>query len=774
MRGPFVSGLGFVLALALCASPARAAGPPTIGEVWASEVVATSAKLSAEVSPNGSFTFYRFDYLTEAEYEANLGAGREPFAGAAQAPALEAGAIGTGPTVVVSQRPAGLSAKTAYRYRVRAENANGQTVGAALVFTTRGFAGTEPLLDNRGWELVSPLEKNGGQVDPPEGVFGGGVFEAAAGGGSVTYSSGSAFGPEAPAAPQGSQYVSTRNASGWTTQNVTTPMLSGSYGSGEVGVPYQLFSADLGYGLLLNGRHCRDGGEGCPVENPPLPGSGAPAGFQDYYLRAGAGGFSSLLGAGDLAHTSIDSSHFDLSLAAATPDLSHVLLSTCAALTADATEVPDGEGGCVAVESNLYEWAGGALSLVNLLPGEAQGTPGARLAAPSGAVSADGSRVYFTTAEDGAIYLREAGATRLLPETIGGGAAFQAASADGGYAFFTGGGHLYRYRAATGTASDLTPGGGVAGVLGASADGSTVFYQDAAGLERWREGSVSTVAPGAEAAQESDWPPAAGTSRVAADGNTIAFLSRDRLTGYDNTDAESGLPDPELFLWRGGVGLTCVSCNPTGERPTGAASIPGAYANGQVPGSLAAYKPRALSADGRRLFFESADGLVLGDTNGTTDVFEWEAQGEGSCTRAPGCLSSLSGGRDPSPSRFLDASADGSDAFFLTARSLVADDPGSTDVYDARVGGGLPSAPTPIPCGGDACQALPSAPEEPPVGSLVPGPGNPPVSYGKRRPRRRHHRKHRHHRRAHKKKNGKKSKKGKKKGAHRRRGGRRR
>ena len=42
-------------------------------------------------------------------------------------------------------------------------------------------------------------------------------------------------------------------------------------------------------------------------------------------------------------------------------------------------------------------------------------------------------------------------------------------------------GHLWRYTPATDTATDLTPAGGVNGVLGASADGAYVYYQDAAG-----------------------------------------------------------------------------------------------------------------------------------------------------------------------------------------------------------------------------------------------------------------------------------------------------
>ena len=75
-----------------------------------------------------------------------------------------------------------------------------------------------------------------------------------------------------------------------------------------------------------------------------------------------------------------------------------------------------------------------------------------------------------------------------------GAAAFQAASDDGAVAYYTEGTHLYRYDAATHSSSDLTPAGGVVGVLGASTDGSTVYFQDAAALKRWSEGIVTTVA----------------------------------------------------------------------------------------------------------------------------------------------------------------------------------------------------------------------------------------------------------------------------------------
>ena len=45
------------------------------------------------------------------------------------------------------------------------------------------------------------------------------------------------------------------------------------------------------------------------------------------------------------------------------------------------------------------------------------------------------------------------------------------------------------------------------------------------------------------------------------------------LTGYDNTDAASGEPDAEVYLYdaepAASAQLRCVSCNPSGARPSG-------------------------------------------------------------------------------------------------------------------------------------------------------------------------------------------------------------
>ncbi|MGN6275680.1 MAG: hypothetical protein ACTHNP_07095 [Solirubrobacterales bacterium] len=718
-RGVLTFG-GLLATLALLPAGARAA-EPSLGEIWTSEVGAASVTFYGEIDPGGEATTYRFEYATDQAFE------EKGFTGAAKAPAGGSASAGSGSVLVtVSQHVSALRVGTLYHYRLTATNGSGTAESATRTFTTQGAGGAFALPDARGWELVSPAEKNGGAVEGPEQVHGGGVIEAAAGGaGEVTYSSTSSFGGyEALGAPPASQYISRRAAGGWLTANITAPALSGSFGAEPNGVPYQLFSPDLARGVLLNGLRCRGEGSDCPVANPPLPGSGAPAGYQDYYLRNDEDGTYSAVVTESNAQVGLEPSEFTLAFAGASPDLRHLVLSTCAALTPGATEVPAAEG-CDQAKPNLYEYSEGQLSLVNV-------APGASLPAQSSSVSADGSRVYFD--EGGKLCLREGDSVQQVDQAQGGGGAFQTATADGSIAFFTAAGNLYRYDASARSSQQIAT--GVKGVLGASENGQAVYFQDASALEEWDEGTTRTVAAGAEAALAGDYPPTTGTARVSADGNRLLFLSKASLTGYDNTDAHTRQLDSEVFLWNAaGAGLLCLSCNPTGERPIGPSTISGAYSNGSAaaagPGQIVtdSYKPRNLSATADRVFFDSADALVALDTNKASDAYQWEGQGSGSCTQPGGCLSLISSGTDPDGAAFLDASESGDDVYFLTSSSLASGDPGSRDVYDARVGGGFPVGVPPIPCEGDACAPLPSPPEDPTVGTLVPGPGNPPVHF---------------------------------------------
>jgi hypothetical protein len=131
-----------------------------------------------------------------------------------------------------------------------------------------------------------------------------------------------------------------------------------------------------------------------------------------------------------------------------------------------------------------------------------------------------------------------------------------------------------------------------------------------------------------------------------------------------------------------------------------------------------------------------------------SDVYEWDAYGVGGCPRLVGCIALISSGRSAEGASFVDASADGSDAFFLTDGSLVPSDPGGVDLYDARIGGGFPVPEVPLPCVADACQPIPAPPDDPTPGTaLYRSEANPPVKVAKakKQKKKKKHAKKKHH-----------------------------
>lgn len=699
MRSAVAAFACCLTALAVSAPAAEAAGPPTVVGTWTSQVSDGSARMRAEIDPEGLPTSFRFQYASEAAYLA------EGFAGAGETP-KSGGNVGSGedPTVVEALA-SDLTPATAYRYRVVAINSAATSVGPVRSLLTTATREALTLPDDRAWEMVSPVDKNGGEIQGFGGSIGGGVLQAAPAGEEVTYTSLASFG-EAAGAAGPSQYLSTRGAAGWSTENISLPAESGTYRDDQEGSPFQLFSPELGLGLVATPHRCD--------------------------LEPCTRSFS-LWSAATRSADPLPYEAADLWLAGETPDLEQLVFSTCAALTPDSTEVPDGSSGCDPGKPNLYRVGNGTIQLINLLPGDTVGTPGAELGAQGRAISDDGARVYWTDGE--ALFLRAGGETVEIEGSAGGPAAFQTAAPDGSVAFFTEGGHLYRYLAAGETATDLTPSGGVVGVFGASDDGAYVYFEDGTGVVLWHAGETETIAPEADPAS---FPPTTGTARVSADGLHLAFVTSAGMPGYDNRNATSKVPEPEVYLYSAATGtgpatLLCASCRPSGMRPEAAASLPGAGANGVGGTATHVYKPRVLTASGDRLFFETSDAVSRFDTNKDRDVYLWQAQGSGGCGRILGCVDLISSGHGPDGASFIDASADGDDAFFLTSESLDGGDLGETDVYDARANGGFPEI-KPEDCFGDDCQSLPPAPEDPTPGTLrSSGTGNPPTAHPRKR-----------------------------------------
>jgi len=267
------------------------------------------------------------------------------------------------------------------------------------------------------------------------------------------------------------------------------------------------------------------------------------------------------------------------------------------------------------------------------------------------------------------------------------------------------------------------------------------------------EGDLGALDPGAafSAYSLASSIPRRRAVRLSANGERLAFESRAPLTGFDNTARDSGAAAVEVYLYdAGSTELHCVSCNPSGASPIAGELKPPYEINDPRPTKVMAaawiptweqslYPSNVLSADGGRLFFNSNDALLPRDTNGAQDVYEWEEAGVGDCSEEDpsyfpangGCLALISSGENPSNSEFWEASPSGDDVFFTTGASLLPQDPGLLDLYDARVGGGF-AQPTPrTECEGEACQSPPPAPEFPtPSSARTEGVGNVPPSSG--------------------------------------------
>jgi hypothetical protein len=256
------------------------------------------------------------------------------------------------------------------------------------------------------------------------------------------------------------------------------------------------------------------------------------------------------------------------------------------------------------------------------------------------------------------------------------------------------------------------------------------------------------------------------TARSSPDGTKLAFLTGGLESGPDTFIGPTGYShggqedtgclgaEPgtggcfQSYLYdatgQGGTGeLSCMSCKATG--------IPGmakyqAEFNSQVGGGavpLVMHNTTFLTPDGRFVFFTTGEPLVPNDVNGKADAYEYEIE--------TGQVRLISSGGGGSGSYFMDASADGTDAFFITRERLSSwDTDESQDIYDARIGGGFPERPAPEPgCQGDACQPAAVAPNDPtPGSSSFIGQAHPKAKAKKRH--RKHRHKKRHHGRTHK------------------------
>jgi len=467
------------------------ARPATTGEA-VSEVGSSTATVSAQIDGGGLATCYWFEFGTNTSYGGETAKS----------------CVGPGEAEKARVDLVGLQPNTVYHFRVQARNDLGAEAGEDRLFTTFPASSAE-LPDGRVYEAVSSVG-TGDETNlyVPQGMTGklGGSgrhgivtslpFQAARSGGVVAYVG------DPPASGGngdvgdggGNQYLAERaSGGGWTQVDVDPSGYDNEY---------EALSDDLSVGVVVSSEQLA---EDAPVE------AGTAKPYSDLYgrslgwrataagsLEPSLGSFEPLIAAtppcpvtefgGDLSNALAHEPLFGGGNAgtAAVPAFSHVVVEADVALpSTPATGTPrtcDADG---KLEDDLYDSVEGRLHLVNVLP-DGKPQPGATIGrqgiSPNGArgpdtsnaVSADGSRIYWSAvepvpAEGGfeerpkALYVRENDTYRggkhsecgeflactvqvdlsALPgtqgekEAKGGGGQFWTASSDGSRVFFT-------------------------------------------------------------------------------------------------------------------------------------------------------------------------------------------------------------------------------------------------------------------------------------------------------------------------------------------------
>jgi hypothetical protein len=513
--------------------------------------------------------------------------------------------------------------------------------------------------------------------------------------------------------------------------------------------------------------------EGAPFDpadtDPPLP---VGAGYQDLYRREADGSFTWL---NQPALSPVPEVEESVRYGGSSADGSHVVFGSSRQLTADA---PPSDTSANRDPVALYEHVGDVTRLVTVKPGGGAFTLGPedlRFRNAFGGISTDGSRIVFEARIDSStpadVWVRvngtttlEASRSRLSTPDSPQRAHFEAMSSDGARVVFVtaerlieedqdSSADLYAYDVSSDSLELVSVGGPGQGnsdacsnpvlakcnveYVNSTADASLVYFVSAeqlAGAEgltgqlnlyvrSLEDGTTELVATLVNA----DWA-IVGTSgelddrsRVTSDGSKLLFESAANLTDYDAAGRR------QVYIYDAGSGeLECASCRPDGDPPSAPSHLitPEGLLDGQASearnGASRFAVPNATS-DGSKVFFETAERLVEDDINSQLDVYEYDVEANE--------VRLISAGRGSEAALYFGNSADGRDVFFLSVERLVPEAINGTvmKLYDARVGGGFEAPPPEVPCGPGDCQGEPT----PPPGELEPGsgsysgPGNP-------------------------------------------------
>ncbi len=595
---------------------------------------------------------------------------------------------------------------------------------ACLFALTLGAGGAGAAGPARAYEMVSPVEKENASVrqDSP-GEF---PFQTWDGGNSVLYTTQSPF-PGAGSGPLFATVLAKRSPDGWSSIPLDPP--TSDLPAGSQNLQFTLaVSEDQNHAFVFSTLKL------------------APQATKDqgnYYIRNLETGEYEFVGSSPEATSGSADAHFYY--LGGTADFSAIEFTVPAKLTPEA-----------AGEFNAYLWSRSqGLQLISILP---DGTPnpgfaGTASTLPAGMhqLSEDGTRAFFTSISGGpgteGLFLYENGHTRPIstvhipgePETLV-PAEFLSATPDGNRVMFVVpvsqrpltpdapglDGEVYIADIEAGTL-ELAFSNAYDGVQFVSGDLSTAIFEHTGGgaSNIWHEGETKTLG---------NFGYSAGSTGTSANGRYMAVSSALKLTEYDNTigpACEFGCVEIYLINTEDGE-IICASCRTDGQPPTGNAEM--GQQGGWAP--ISRHAVNSVTNDGR-VFFDTPDPLVAADSNGVRDVYEYDA----------GSQRLISTGSGNGSSVFAEATPDGSDVFFITTQRLVAQDKDdNADLYDARVGGGIPGqnrVPESNGCELELC-GLPTMPPAAPVAgseAIAPEVGHVPVTHKKSKQKKSKHRK---------------------------------
>ena len=698
---PAIGPAGSVFAF----SPPDVRAPEVIEGPAATSISESEAELSAMIAPNGAVTEYEIEYVSESAFEAS---------GFEGARVVGSGTLPVGTVRRATAAVFGLSPGTAYRFRVKAENEAGAVeaegdlstyadppIGGHCANDDRRGGPSAHLADCRAYELVTPSDTNGHE---PKGIgFQGDRFatlQSSPAGEAVSFLvlGGALPGYEGAGGFYGDPYLARRGTTGWSTSAAGPSGAESSAphpGSPSVDQGHRFWSALVSGSALVEGDSANyvrypDGhsalvGRGSLGSDPKARGKLITEGGTHIVFQT--------KNVASYVARQLEPNAPSMGTAAVydrTPDeVTHVvsLLPGNVTPTQDATYVassPDGNGIVFGIGSKLYVRIG---NKVTYEIGEGVELVG---------ISEGGERVFYL--EEGDLLAYDTASEEVIPFGESGDATVVNVAVGGERAYFVSPSVL------TGEAN---PNGAVA------QPGEQNLYLSSEGVlsfvgtltDRDVEGTLSSAGNpydglGLWANAFVSQQPARSPSRLDPGGEVLLFQSRAVLDGFNPEGV------PEIYRYSVAADeLQCLSCIPTRQDGGEGASLL-TLAFGQLtepPFSPYGFVAN-LSTDGRRAFFESGESLVSYDTDGRRDVYEWEAQGVGTCTVPGGCVYLISSPGSEGDEYLFAHSTDGEDVFFVSADALAPGGGGTASIYDARVDGGFTAVADGPPCVGEACK----------------------------------------------------------------------